>query len=168
MEKVGRRSWKFWSIVENDRKKYEFFKKRFLTAAVLSQQLECSTFDKLLKTNRKYKKKVCSILGICKNNVFFLEQSTQFSSGQLKRSFDNPTETCWRKSKSFQREAGETMEEGTFSWKISWHFFRRWSRMQFWPDCWENLAKSLRNSLSLSQFVHFFNYIFWPMIQLIT
>ena len=49
MEKVGRRSWKFCSIVENDGKKYEFFKKGIFTAAVFSEQLECSTFDKLLK-----------------------------------------------------------------------------------------------------------------------
>ena len=49
MEKVGRRYWKFCSIVENDRKKYEFFKKRIFTAAVFSEQLECSTFDKLAK-----------------------------------------------------------------------------------------------------------------------
>ena len=59
-----------------------------------SERLECSSFDKLLENFSEIsRKKVCSIFGICKNNVFFLDQSSQFSSGQLECSFDNPAET---------------------------------------------------------------------------
>ena len=103
------------------------------------------------KLYRNFYKKVCSIFGICKNNFFFfLEQSPQVSSGQLKRSFGNPSETFWRKFKNLQRKVQETMEDGFFSRKSSWQFFRRGSRMQFWPVCWENLVRSLRKSFNFS------------------
>ena len=65
------------------------------------------------------------------NNVFFREQSSEFFSGQLKGSFDNPTETCWRKSKNFQEKFRETMEEEFFFQKKVLKNFRSRARMQF-------------------------------------
>ena len=80
-----------------------------------SERLECSSFDKLLENfSENSRKKVCSIFGICKNNVFFLEQSSQLSSGQLKRSSDNTVEDCWRKFKNLKRKVRATMEEVFF------------------------------------------------------
>ena len=65
------------------------------------------------------------------NNVFFREQSSEFFSGQLNGSFDNPTETFWRKSKDFQEKFRETIEEDFFSRKKILKNFRSRARMQF-------------------------------------
>ena len=56
------------------------------------------------------------------------------------------------------------MDEEFFSRKFSSKVFRRGSRMQFWPVCWENLVRSLRKSFNFSTclfvYLHFFHLWF--------
>ena len=51
-----------------------------------------------------------------------------------------------------------------FSRKNSRQFFRRGSRKQFWPVCWENFVRNLRNSFTFSTclfvYLHFFDLWF--------
>ena len=84
----------FDKMVEMIEKNEFFQKKRNFSTMFFSERLKCSSFDKLKRNfSKNSRKKVCSIFEICKNNVFCQEQSSQFSSGHLKRSFDNPAET---------------------------------------------------------------------------
>ena len=84
-----------------------------------SEHLECSSFDKLNRNfSENSRKKDCSIFGDCKNNVFCLGQSSQFSSGHLKRSFDNPAETFGESLKIFNAKFGKQWMKDFFQDKF--------------------------------------------------
>ena len=127
-----------------------FFKKRTFSTMFFSERLECSSFDKLKRNfSKNSRKKVCSIFGICKNNVFCLEQSSQFSSGHQKRSFDNAAETFGESLKIFNAKFGKQWMKDFFQDKF--------------PDIFSsgglecNLTRLLRKSCQKSQ--KFFHYL---------
>ena len=146
-----------------------FFKKRIFTTTVSSEQLECSTIDKLLKNFSKNSRiSFAHFSEFAWITFFFREQSSEFFSGQLKRSFDNPTETCWRKSNNFQQKIRETMEKEFFSRKKSLKLSAADLECSFDQNL-EKIWSKVRETVFhfLKKFVPLFTF-FWPMIQLIT
>ena len=88
----------------------------------------------------------------------FPEQSSRFSSGQLKRSYDIPTETFWRKSEKIQRKIQETREEGFFQEKVPQNFSEGQLECSFHQMLRKSWQKSEKISFTFSEFLFIFSY----------
>ena len=128
-----------------------------------SERLECSSFDKL-KSNfsKNSKKKIGSFFGICKNNVFCLEQSSQFSFGHLKRSFDNPAETFGESPKIFNAKFGKQWMKDFFQEIFPDNFSGEGLECSV-DQFVEKILSEVWEIFSLSQPVYLFIYIFFDL-----
>ena len=164
-KKVGGRSWNFWKNVGNDRKKWGFSNKRVFSTMFFSKRLECISFDKLLENLTEIsRKKFAPFSEFARITSFFSGTIPTISSGQLKRSFDNPAETFWRKFKNLQRKVRETMEDGFFSRKVPGNFSARDLECSF-DQFVEKILSEVWETLSFSQIDYLFSHILlWPMI----
>ena len=128
-----------------------------------SERLECSSFDKLKRNfSKNSRKKVCSIFGICKNNVFCLEQSSQFSSGHQKRSFDNAAENFGESLKIFKAKFGKQWMKIFFQENFPDNFSAGDLECSF-DQFVEKILSEVWENLSISQPVYLFIYIFFDL-----
>ena len=91
--------------------------------------------------------------------ILFARQS---SSGHGKGKFDISDEKSWWKVLKFLLKCWKWSKKLSFFKKKT--IFRWGSRMHFWPVCWENLVRSLRNSFTFSTCVFVYLHFVWPMI----
>ena len=125
-----------------------------------SERLECSSFDKLLENvSESSRKKFAHFFGICKNNLLCLEQSSQFSSGHLNRSFDNPAETFGESLKIFNANFGKQWTKDFFPNKFPDKFSAGDLECSF-DQIVEKILPEVWEILSLSQPVSLFIYFF--------
>ena len=134
-------------------KSMNFFKKKMIfTTRFSSEQLQFSSFNKLLKNFSKNSgKKNCSHFGISKNNDLFLEQSSQIYSGHLKRRFDNPAETFGESLKIFNAKFGKLWKNIFSQAKVRQKFSAGELECSFdqnaekiLPEVWETLFHFLK------------------------
>ena len=124
-----------------------------------SERLECSSFDKLKRNfSEKSRKKFAQF----SDKVFCQEQSSQFSSVHLKRSFDNPAETFGESPKIFNAKFGKQWMKDLFQEKFPDNFSTGDLKCSF-DQFGEKILSEVWEILWFSQTGYLFIYIFFDL-----
>ena len=150
----------FDKMVEMIEKNEFFSKKRTFSTMFFSERLDCSSFDKLKRNfSENSRKMFAQYLEFARNTSFVWNNPHSFPPDIWNAVLITLLKLLSKVYK-FSTQSSGNNGWSIFSRKNSRQFFRRGSRMQFWPVCWENFVRSLRNCFTLSNCFFVYSHIF--------